>query len=572
MSASPHNALTRHAAPGPAPKDLHGPQATSGHEALQALLAFAALHEQVRVRSKELKLQHAPVSGVLQAEQFLLDEVLQLVAERALTITGADGVAVAFREDSGIVCRAAAGSIAPEIGARLDPNSGFSGACLRGGEIVRCDDSERDPRVNVQACRRLGARSMVAVPLAARENVIGLLEVFSSANYGFNDSDVRSLSLLAELIMAAIRPEEEDRLAEVAPKDSTGMLPAGAKIGPGVELEIPSAAKAESGTVKIPSADAIAADAINARAVSVPRTSPTPERELRPTILAEYEKTGTARPGLVVVLILILLAIGLAAGLWWMLHHLAKPGLPASKIAQSAPILGPATPQPATAEATPPAQAAPHPSSIPRVTGIRHWSSPESSTVVIDLEDQVQYEAHRLASPERIYFDLHDTALSPGWFGKTIEIGDSLLLKIRVAQPVKGITRVVLDTRNAPTFSVSLEPNPYRLVVEIRSGTAKMTSRAKVALNSLPAVATKPSVVISPEIGRFSSKPVLQQPPSPKSDAASVSQPYSDRVHAQNPRFRIVLDAGHGGWDLGTVGRKGLLEKDLVLDVVKRLG
>jgi len=34
----------------------------------------------------------------------------------------------------------------------------------------------------------------------------------------------------------------------------------------------------------------------------------------------------------------------------------------------------------------------------------------------------------------------------------------------------------------------------------------------------------------------------------------------------------MVLDAGHGGWDLGTVGRKGLLEKDLVLDIVQRLG
>src|SRR5207244_10841562 len=37
-------------------------------------------------------------------------------------------------------------------------------------------------------------------------------------------------------------------------------------------------------------------------------------------------------------------------------------------------------------------------------------------------------------------------------------------------------------------------------------------------------------------------------------------------------KLRIVLDAGHGGWDMGTIGRKGLMEKDLVLDVVSRLG
>ena len=52
-------------------------------------------------------------------------------------------------------------------------------------------------------------------------------------------------------------------------------------------------------------------------------------------------------------------------------------------------------------------------SKLARVTGIRHWSSADSSTVVLDLEDQVQYEAHRLANPDRIYFDLHDTSLAP---------------------------------------------------------------------------------------------------------------------------------------------------------------
>ena len=44
------------------------------------------------------------------------------------------------------------------------------------------------------------------------------------------------------------------------------------------------------------------------------------------------------------------------------------------------------------------------------------------------------------------------------------------------------------------------------------------------------------------------------------------------QLRTQTPKFRLVLDAGHGGWDLGTVGRKGLMEKDLVLDIVRRLG
>ena len=136
--------------------------------------------------------------------------------ERALAITGADGVAIALAEGNAIVCRASAGSIAPDPGIRLDPNSGFSGECLVSGRIVRCDDAESDSRVNVAACRRLGVRSMLAVPLSAKQTVIGLIEAFSNEPYGFNDSDVRSLGLLAELILSAMKPEEEDRLSEIS--------------------------------------------------------------------------------------------------------------------------------------------------------------------------------------------------------------------------------------------------------------------------------------------------------------------------------------------------------------------
>ena len=69
------------------------------------------------------------------------------------------------------------------------------------------------------------------------------------------------------------------------------------------------------------------------------------------------------------------------------------------------------------------------------------------STVVVDMEDQVPYEVHRLMSPERIYFDLHDTALPAELEGKTMDVGDASLTRVRVAQPVAGVTRIVLDTK-----------------------------------------------------------------------------------------------------------------------------
>src|SRR5437764_1550275 len=214
MSATPNNATTAATTwtvpplTGPAETDLGE---NSGRDALQALLAFASIHQQAARRKS------APDSVTTRKEDyFALDEVLRLVAARALSITGADGVAIALADESAIVCRASMGRIAPPRGVRLDPHSGFSGACLRSGQTVRCDDSDNDARVNAEACRDLGTRSMIAVPLSAKQRVVGLIEAFSSEPFGFNDSDVRSLNLLGELILAAIRPEEEDRLAQIA--------------------------------------------------------------------------------------------------------------------------------------------------------------------------------------------------------------------------------------------------------------------------------------------------------------------------------------------------------------------
>src|SRR5437588_6846656 len=77
-------------------------------------------------------------------------------------------------------------------------------------------------------------------------------------------------------------------------------------------------------------------------------------------------------------------------------------------------------------------------SKLLQVAQIRHWSGADSSTVVVDLGDQVQYEAHRLTGPERIYFDLHGAQIAPTLAGKSIPVGDALLNQIRMAEPVPG--------------------------------------------------------------------------------------------------------------------------------------
>jgi N-acetylmuramoyl-L-alanine amidase/putative methionine-R-sulfoxide reductase with GAF domain len=466
---------------------------------------------------------------VWEIEQFVLDEVLQLVAERALAITGADGVAIALAEGNEIVCRASAGGISPDAGARLDPSSGFSGACLRTGQIVRCDDSENDPRVNVQTCRRLGARSMVAVPLAGQQNVIGLLEAFSSEAYGFNDSDVRSLNLLAELILAAMKPEEEDRLAEISQR----------VVARATQPVVASEAELASARVQAP-------EQIPNHRGEIEDLEPSGA----PAILSEYSASENSRPGLTVVLVLVLLAMALGGGLWWKIRH--KTSTTTTQMQQTTPASAvPGASAPSTANEDIPAPPTPEGHGrLPQVTGIRHWSSEGASTVVIDLQGQVQYEAHRLSDPERIYFDLPETSLAPGLNGKTIEVSDAMLVRVRIAQPTQGVTRVVMETKGGSNFSVSLESNPYRLVVEIRRADTEPQPQAKIEL-----------------FGPLNAPPAKRLMPPPESGSKE-----NTRIQAHLQQFRIVLDAGHGGWDLGTVGRRGLLEKDLVLDIVERLG
>src|ERR1700734_1203818 len=229
-----------HAAASPEGRGLR----PSGRDALQALLAFSAMHQQVR-RRRALASRHNGFETIAcptefeAAEQFVLDEVLQLVAERAIAITGADGLGIALAENNEIVLRASAGAIKPDVGQRIDRDSAFSGACFRSAQIVCADDTETDDRVNLQACRRLGAPSMVAVPLCGRRRVIGVLEAFSIDPFGFNESDVRSLELLAEIILGALRPEDEDRFAQAAQVAATKL-----EAAPNIAVLDPSVANA----------------------------------------------------------------------------------------------------------------------------------------------------------------------------------------------------------------------------------------------------------------------------------------------------------------------------------------
>ncbi len=266
---------------------------------------------------------------------------------------------------------------------------------------------------------------------------------------------------------------------------------------------------------------------------------------------------------------------------------------------------------------------------LPRITGIRQWSTPDYIRVAVDLEKDLSYTTERLHHPNRIVFNLKNSQLAAVLVGKSFDVGDGLLKKIRVAEYQPGVSRIVLEVDDVAKYSAFLIPNPDRLIIDIhgqpssvehqKSARKPQTSGTLVASNpnsydphdaeddDVSVTLTTP--VLQP-VAKESSEPIGKAPPAlsrpakiisdedqepatgtgrgytggPRSAKRSTSQidAREARPTANGDRSliralglkigRIVIDPGHGGHDTGTIGPSGLREKDLVLDVAQRLG
>jgi len=133
-----------------------------------------------------------------------LEPAISVIAERAQSLTGASGAAIALRKGDEMVCRARSGRTAPDLGVRLQSDSGISADCVRTGEVVLCHDAAENPHVDLAACQRLGVRSILAAPLRHFRRTLGVFEVFSAAPYAFAARDVATMQLLSSVMVAAI--------------------------------------------------------------------------------------------------------------------------------------------------------------------------------------------------------------------------------------------------------------------------------------------------------------------------------------------------------------------------------
>lgn len=325
-----------------------------------------------------------------------------------------------------------------------------------------------------------------------------------------------------------------------------------------------------------------------------------------------------------------------------------------------------------------------------QVSRIRTWNADSYTRVVIDVGSKVKYQAARISEPDRIYFDIEGTKVSPSLLRKPIDIDSGGFLKtVRVAQNQAGVVRVVLEVNHVSDYSVFLLPDPYRLVVDVYGTSAAAEAAARntgplpgptttdapaprsektakeplgKAAPNIPEKAT-PKSALAASVNDQAIRalaPSTPAPPPPAStgdtasgrrttggqnrtstrgaDAPSASGKTAAQQHndadgatqsasatvadagpsplsarspaslkksaratksahdqaqemgpATTPELtrdgqhsltralglkigRIVIDAGHGGHDTGTIGPTGLMEKDLCLDVALRLG
>ncbi len=226
------------------------------------------------------------------------------------------------------------------------------------------------------------------------------------------------------------------------------------------------------------------------------------------------------------------------------------------------------------------------------VREVRHSTSGDTTRVSIEVSGDFKYRYERLSNPDRVFFDFAGARPADRRQRiQTITVGERLLRQIRVSETQPGVTRVVLDLAQPAALSVAQLANPDRLAIELRPQGKPSTEPPRATIEpAKPVVEALKPVVEAPKAVTAPPKPAAEAPrakpeapaaePSAAATADRVPLPAKKAQSGTNSLVRalglklerVVIDPGHGGHDTGGIGPSGLLEKDLVLDVARRLG
>ena len=189
----------------------------------------------------------------------------------------------------------------------------------------------------------------------------------------------------------------------------------------------------------------------------------------------------------------------------------------------------------------------PPPDGTTRVTGLRFWSNPNYTRLVIDTDRETDFDYNLLKKdpsihkPQRLYVDLRNSRLGED-IDRIITINDDLLKLARAGQYTPDSVRVVVDIKSLESYEVFSLNEPFRIVIDLKGGGGASAAPSPRPVNRM--------------IAKID----------PKASTGDIARQLSLGVR------RIVIDPGHGGKDYGAPGYlKGVHEKQIVLQIAKRL-
>jgi hypothetical protein len=168
----------------------------------------------------------------IQMSHLDLEDAMNLVAERTQKIADADAAVIGLLEQDELIYRAASGSAAHLLGAKVHANACLSMGCLLHGATVQCPDVTADATLGPDFCREFGIQALIAVPIFSEGNVIGSLEVHFAAANAFQEHDIRTCQLMAGLVTEAKARSAEAEWKQALATERATMLEALERLKP----------------------------------------------------------------------------------------------------------------------------------------------------------------------------------------------------------------------------------------------------------------------------------------------------------------------------------------------------
>jgi N-acetylmuramoyl-L-alanine amidase len=203
------------------------------------------------------------------------------------------------------------------------------------------------------------------------------------------------------------------------------------------------------------------------------------------------------------------------------------------------------------------------------VKNVRYWSGGAYTRIVIDQDTPIKFRTQELKNPDRLVFDLLNTQLDPSVEKDPLPVNDGILRQVRSNQYAPDVVRVVLDLASIKSYAAFPLHDPERLVIDV-TGEGGRTSETHAASAE---TGTQQNAESAETNTQAKAEPQQQTPPLPKlpevkkndNEKLSLSRQLGLKIKT------IAIDAGHGGHDPGAIGRSGLKEKTITLDIAKRL-